>query len=523
MAAEARTVLLVEERRNRTIPEMRRTSLQTRVVRAATGVIAVSVVASLLLLVERRFVEHRESTSLSSPADTSENRYGDEALQEGSATSHVDGAGAAERPAWWDQAVLLDSMNEIWPLLNNVQPRADGCYISSKRTAEDKPAQPDTATTPPSTTPALDAPVGTIERGKACGRGSMRWRYRTGDVVSSSAAFHDGAAVIGSRDGVLYALGVQDGELRWKSEGHGDIDVIPHIDRGVVYFGTGQGQLLAADVKTGETLWRVQNDSSGIFQSSPTTHDELLVTGGGGNRVRAFQRTTGEKVWEYNTELWVQSSVAIRNGIAYVGSDDGWLHAMDVRNGKSRWRFAAALPGTPEQQPGTSVNLKITPNGHRSNVLSTPRFYKNMVFITSVGGVVFGVNADTGEEVWRHVGERSVTDTTVSDDGIVYVHTDAAILRAYDAMTGRVLWGAKTGTNKNIWSGPYQTGSAAVVHGDEVIIGGRDGDITAYDRHTGEYRWNFRTGRWIQSSPRVEGDVLIVGSDDGWIYALNLS
>jgi outer membrane protein assembly factor BamB len=351
----------------------------------------------------------------------------------------------------------------------------------------------------------------------------MRWRYRTGDVVSSSAAFHDGAAVIGSRDGVLYSLNLTDGEARWRNEGHSEIDVIPHIEEDVVYFGTGQGHLLAADVRTGETLWRLSDDGNIVFHSSPTTHRELVVSGGGGNRLRAWNKTTREKVWEYNPEMWVQSSVAIRGEVAYVGSDDGWLHAVDVRTGKLKWKFAAELPDPPNLQPGTTGDPVITPSGHRSNVLSTPRFYKNMVFITSIRGVVYGVNADSGEEVWRHLGERIVTDTTVSNDGVVYTHSDAAILRAYDARTGRVLWANKTGTNKNVWNGPYQTGSAAVIHGDELIIGGRDGDITSYNRLTGRYIWSFRTGLWTQSTPKIYGDVLVIGSNDGWVYAINLN
>ena len=495
--------------------------------RVALAVLSVSIVSVIALTVERRWHHSNEYDAANRSANTNSStstgvdgtlNQGVPSTEDAASNPPVDGA----REAWWERAVDLRAMPEVWDAPNLVQARADGCYVTETRTAEDAPRGTPSSVTPPSTAPAMENPAGSIERGRDCGRGSMRWRYRTGDVVSSSAAFYNDAAVIGSRDGVLYALNLRDGETRWKSEGHGGIDVIPHVKDDVVYFGTGQGQLVAVHAQTGADVWRVQNDGPGIFQSSPTTYETLLVSGGGGNRLRGFKKSTGEKVWEYRTDLWVQSSAAVRNGVAYIGSDDGWLHAVDAKTGKLRWRFAAALPGTFEEQSSTTVDLKITPDGHRSNVLSTPRFYKNLVFITSVGGVVYGVNADTGEEVWRHVGERSVSDTTVSEDGVVYVHTDAAILRAYEASTGRVLWASRTGTNKNVWSGPYQTASAAVIHGDEVIIGGRDGDITSYDRRTGRYLWSFRTGLWIQSTPKIQGDVLIVGSNDGWVYALNL-
>jgi outer membrane protein assembly factor BamB len=507
--------MLVEEDLLRTIPAVQQQDNQTRVARIAVSVLSVATVCVALLLVERSgapgTVERGSTTGFVTTTVTNDSN------------TQAANSGDPRREPWWDQPIELRDMPEIWTYPNPVTAREDGCYITTTRTGEDKPGAMPTGVTPPSTTPALEKPVGTIERGEPCGPGSMRWRYRTGDVVSSSAAFYDGAAVIGSRDGTLYALDLLDGHKRWANEGHGGIDVIPHVEETTVYFGTKQGHLLAADVRDGATLWRIKNDSNGIFQSSPTTHEELLISGGGGNRVRAWKKTTGEKVWEYNTDLWVQSSAAVRNGVVYIGSDDGWLHAVDARNGELKWRFAATLPEDPNIRPVVTGDPKITPDGHRSNVLSTPRFYKNMVFITSIRGVVYGINADTGEAVWQHVGERAVTDTTISEDGVVYVHTDAAILRAYDATTGRVLWAAKTGTNKNAWNGPYQTGSAAVVYGEEVIIGGRDGDITAYDRRTGRYLWSFRTGLWIQSTPKILGDVLVVGSNDGWVYAINLA
>ena len=484
---------------------------QAYIARASLGVFAVSLVGVVVLAVERsQHDEVRAHTTSTQPSGTTSAVPAEQDLAE------------MKQESWQDYTVEIGAMPAVWPLPNQVAARADGCYITDTRTGVDAPQAMPNGVVPPSTTPALDKPVGTIERGPDCGRGSMRWRYRTGDVVSSSAALHDGAAVIGSRDGVLYALNLTDGEARWKNEGHSAIDVIPHIEGDVVYFGTGQGHLLAADVRTGKTLRRFDNEEPLVFQSSPTTYQELLVSGGGGNRLRAWNKTTGKQVWEYNPALWVQSSVVIRNGVAYIGSDDGWLHAVDARTGKLKWKFAAELPDDPNLQPSTTVDLSITPDGHRSNVLSTPRFYKNMAYITSIRGVVYGVNADSGEEVWRHFGERAVTDTTVSADGVVYAHSDGAVLRAYDALTGRVLWITKTGTSKNLWSGSYQTGSAAAIHGDTVIVGGRDGDITAYNRRTGQYIWSFRTGLWVQSTPKIYGDVLIVGSNDGWVYAINL-
>ena len=40
------------------------------------------------------------------------------------------------------------------------------------------------------------------------------------------------------------------------------------------------------------------------------------------------------------------------------------------------------------------------------------------------------------------------------------------------------------------------------------------------DANTGEVRWKYETGLGIASSPAVSGDLTIVGSKDGFLYAL---
>ena len=180
------------------------------------------------------------------------------------------------------------------------------------------------------------------------------------------------------------------------------------------------------------------------------------------------------------------------------------------------------MPGTPDEELAVASDPKITPDGHRSNILSTPRFQDKLVFITSIAGMIYAVNAETGKEVWSFLGERIVTDTKVSN-GVLYTHSDLGVLRAFDAGTGRVLWGARTGTSQNHWPGPYQTASAPDVYAEQVIVGGTDGDVSSFDSTTGTIKWSFRTGDWVMSSPRVSGDTVFVGSNDGWIYALNLA
>lgn len=428
----------------------------------------------------------------------------------------------ATSPEWYKNVV-----QELPPI--DPQSRRDarviadksGCYAPHNVLGTPSAKAP-TIPPPPSTAPAQDKPSGTVETGAPCGPGSMKWRFKTGNIVSSSASFSpDGSVMyIGSRDGSLYALRTSDGSMLWKTPPEHAVDVIPAVDGNMVVYGSSSARLTALRPSDGSPIWSY-NAGDGVFQSSPLIVGDRVYSGGGGHFVRAFERASGDLLWEKELGMWVQSSAAHKDGVIYIGSDAGFLMAYDAETGRERWRFAAKMPGEPNEETSVTADPKITPDGHRSNILSTPRFSGNLVFITSIAGKVYAVDTNTGKEVWSFLGERIVTDTTVSGD-ILYTHSDMGILRAFDAKTGDVLWGAKTGTSQNYWPGPYQTASAPAEYKGQVFVGGTDGDISAYNSSNGSVLWSFRTGDWVMSSPRVANGTLYVGSNDGWIYAINI-
>ncbi|HEX8910891.1 MAG TPA: PQQ-binding-like beta-propeller repeat protein [Humisphaera sp.] len=63
-----------------------------------------------------------------------------------------------------------------------------------------------------------------------------------------------------------------------------------------------------------------------------------------------------------------------------------------------------------------------------------------------------------------------------------------------------------------------------VVLGDTVVVGSsRDDSVAAYDLKTGDQRWRFFTGGPVRVPPAGDGEGRVfVGSDDGFLYALNV-
>ena len=77
-----------------------------------------------------------------------------------------------------------------------------------------------------------------------------------------------------------------------------------------------------------------KNFSGGGASPKPTEIGQFFL--------RAFDPTTGKRVWEYPmtgpAEMWA-GTVSTAGGVVFFGDDDGHLVAVDAKNGKHLWHF----------------------------------------------------------------------------------------------------------------------------------------------------------------------------------------
>jgi outer membrane protein assembly factor BamB len=213
--------------------------------------------------------------------------------------------------------------------------------------------------------------------------------------------------------------------------------------------------------------------------------------------------------WKFKTHGKIFSSPAVYSGIAYIGSEDKNLYAIDVSTGKELWKF----------KTGGAVH-------------SSPCAFNNVVYFGSFDGYFYAVDAKTGTEKWKFKtgGEKWVDSSDVwqfflsspvikpnEKAGIVYFGSSDSFVYAVDAENGNLKWKFKT-------EGPVHS-SPALDHG-KLFIGSWDNHLYALDAQSGQALWRFNTGEkammhGIQASPSVDNGSVYFGARDAYFYSLN--
>jgi outer membrane protein assembly factor BamB len=110
----------------------------------------------------------------------------------------------------------------------------------------------------------------------------------------------------------------------------------------------------------------------------------------------AVDLTTGDQVWSY--PVGGSASVAVANGMVYIGSDDGAIYALDAETGGDPiWLFATGSAGV-----------------HSPVVAGDEVFF-------AAGATITSLNRDTGTVVWQYPVGDSVTTDPVVLDGYLYI------------------------------------------------------------------------------------------------------
>src|SRR5215472_5091257 len=136
------------------------------------------------------------------------------------------------------------------------------------------------------------------------------------------------------------------------------------------------------------------------------------------NVLSPFNVTGIDEDWHFTTGDLVNSSPAVVNGVAYVGSDDDKVYALKAATGAKLWSFTTG-----------------------SDVVNSPTVANGVVYIGSDDSKMYALNAATGAMLWSFKALENPSTAAVAG-GVVYFDDGIQNVYALNAATGAKLWTA---------------------------------------------------------------------------------
>jgi outer membrane protein assembly factor BamB len=245
--------------------------------------------------------------------------------------------------------------------------------------------------------------------------GQELWYFPVNGSVGSSPTIVGDTVVFTSKDGYIYCLNAENGELVWKKNIGSSVSS-PAVRQDKIYVGTGEmngpGNFLCLDIN-GNILWEYV--PNGAVQSSPALTGDYVyfATNVQNGTVYCLNRNSGELVWEYKPypEQYIISSPAVVREKLYIGCDNGRLYT-----------FGGTTPNITVDYEGSSEKIHVG-----ENVRFLHRDEEYMMIITSLDSNIVTLSIDFipgtiniggGETKYLDTDENGKNDLSISITGV---------------------------------------------------------------------------------------------------------
>jgi outer membrane protein assembly factor BamB len=260
--------------------------------------------------------------------------------------------------------------------------------------------------------------------------------------------------------------------------------------------------------------WRFRTGDP--VRSSPVVVDGVAYFGSLDGNVYAVDAETGGPVWKFTTGGPVTGSAAAVGGTVYMASEDGSVYALNIRNGQQQWKTDLTghrphgnnrLAGSPAVACGIVFISAGNRGGH------------DTVYMTN--GPTVGLDARTGEQVWESPwGTQGYGSPTIRGDELFC--SDQNWWAAVDLASGQVKWRLQlTGQSRDFVTGvlgedlTYGVGSM----GGDIICGRPADRWRVWHGYSRPYQVPITTGgelgHEVLAPPALAHGRLYVGNNDG--------
>ncbi len=227
-------------------------------------------------------------------------------------------------------------------------------------------------------------------------------------------------------------------------------------------------------------------------------NDVLFYTNTAGE-IKAVNAADGTLIWSYTTNGKIYSTPVVYEGVVWCASSDSYLYGLEKESGRELFKLKNEKP-----------------------VVSAPACADGKVMLAGGDGYCRAWDVSTGELVWEFDGVNNfVVTRPVVKDGVLFFGSWGNEFYALDIETGNPKWVWRNGHSNRMLS-PAQV-VPVITHG-RVYLASPDRYMTVLNEQTGEVVWRYNDpeNRVRESIGQSEdGNTVYAKTMDGDILAVD--
>lgn len=265
--------------------------------------------------------------------------------------------------------------------------------------------------------------------------GQILWTFKTQSRIVSTACVAGTKVIFGSTDGNIYCLQTTDGTLLWKFQTDMAVMGCPVTDGDRVYIGGSDGSFRALSLIDGSEIWNFAG-LSGYVETRPCLYEGNIYFGAWDCFLYALRCSDGALLWKWSNgrsnDKFSPAAVwpVAAHGKVFITAPDRYFTALDAYTGEVVWRT----------------------NGHMVRETVGISEDATRVFSRCMNDSVVAMDAHSSQPVtlWTvnaAYGYDHNPSMLIEKNGLIVFGTKNGLLHGVDAHTGNVLWRHKIGNS----------------------------------------------------------------------------
>ena len=275
-------------------------------------------------------------------------------------------------------------------------------------------------------------------------KAELAWTFNAGKPVKAAAAIANGRVYFGDDDGVIHALDLATGKETWAFKTEGPIEATPLVLDDTVFLGSSDANVYALSAADGKLKWKYATGDKILgganHAKNPNGEDTWLLVGSYDSSLHCIDAATGKAVWTRPTDNYINGSPALLpSGEVLFGGCDSYIHVLSLADGKELRQIDS------EAYIASSVAVR-----------------DGLGYVGNYGNLVIAFDPKSGEVKWKYRDRNFpyFSSAAVTADRVIIGGRDKR-LHAIDRATGKGVWTFQT--RGQVDSSPVVCGDAVIV------------------------------------------------------------